>query len=183
MANESSEGLRHAFWSTLKIWRGPDDISFFVHDIPFLTEVYPGDALFLYSRSVPAMPQKFLRWRKVAMLTISPWSGGAQGYHAGKVADGCIKGWRGGSYSNLPFVPGGLVTTKLGRIGMCPGNVRKCDSVYILNGCIVPLLLRPNGDGTWRVVGECLVWWSHGVGRPWQLWREKEFVERDVVLR
>ncbi len=58
---------------------------------------------------------------------------------------------------------------------------RKGDSVYVLKGSNVPLLLRSNGDETWRVVGECFI---HGLmdGEAMAASERKEFIEVDVVL-
>ncbi|KAF3020158.1 hypothetical protein E8E14_009450 [Neopestalotiopsis sp. 37M] len=49
-----------------------------------------------------------------------------------------------------------------GRLGLFPRHCRSGDMVYLVYGCIVPILLRPvdNDKGKFRLVGECYV---HGI--------------------
>ena len=57
-----------------------------------------------------------------------------------------------------------LITTEKGYIGLAPETVRQGDTLAILFGCSVPMILRRelegSEDGAWRVVGECYV---HGL--------------------
>jgi hypothetical protein len=53
-----------------------------------------------------------------------------------------------------------LMSTKTGRMGLAPAGARLGDSVAILLGCDIPLILRRQEKGGWIVVGECYV---HGV--------------------
>ncbi|KAF7534136.1 hypothetical protein G7054_g6470 [Neopestalotiopsis clavispora] len=49
-----------------------------------------------------------------------------------------------------------------GRLGLFPRHCRSGDMVYLVYGCIVPILLRPvdNDKGKFQLVGECYV---HGI--------------------
>ncbi|KAI0403147.1 heterokaryon incompatibility protein-domain-containing protein [Xylaria palmicola] len=49
-----------------------------------------------------------------------------------------------------------MVTGK-GRVGMAPRTAQLGDSIFILKGCNAPLILRPAGNGTYSVIGECCV--------------------------
>jgi hypothetical protein len=49
-----------------------------------------------------------------------------------------------------------LITTKAGRLGLGMLEARKGDQVAIIQGCNVPLLLRPSGRGL-RLVGACYI--------------------------
>ncbi|KIW14732.1 hypothetical protein PV08_07516 [Exophiala spinifera] len=53
-----------------------------------------------------------------------------------------------------------LLSTKTGRMGLAPAGARLGDSIAILLGCDMPLVLRRRDNGGWIVVGECYV---HGV--------------------
>lgn len=53
-----------------------------------------------------------------------------------------------------------LVGTRRGRIGLSVAAARDGDSIAVLKGCGMPMVLRPAGEGLWKVVGECYV---HGV--------------------
>ena len=48
-------------------------------------------------------------------------------------------------------------TTADGYIGLAPKATKPGDEVCILLGCQTPLLLRPCGDGSHKVVGECYI--------------------------
>ena len=51
-----------------------------------------------------------------------------------------------------------LDITTAGRLALIPDAARSGDIVAIMFGCDVPLVLRPNADGTMhRIVGECYV--------------------------
>ncbi|EME40089.1 hypothetical protein DOTSEDRAFT_158763 [Dothistroma septosporum NZE10] len=50
-----------------------------------------------------------------------------------------------------------LAVTNTGHVGMVPQTARKNDIVCVLFGCSVPMVLRPVGDGTHKVVGEAYV--------------------------
>jgi hypothetical protein len=49
--------------------------------------------------------------------------------------------------------------TEDGRMGLGPGLARATDEIVVLPGCPVPMILRPshNGNGRYRVVGECFI--------------------------
>jgi hypothetical protein len=49
--------------------------------------------------------------------------------------------------------------TEDGRTGLGPGLARATDEIVVLPGCPVPMILRPshNGNGGYRVVGECFI--------------------------
>jgi hypothetical protein len=49
--------------------------------------------------------------------------------------------------------------TEDGRMGLGPGLARATDEVVVLPGCPSPMILRPshNGNGRYRVVGECFI--------------------------
>ncbi|KAK5047227.1 hypothetical protein LTR84_006749 [Exophiala bonariae] len=53
-----------------------------------------------------------------------------------------------------------LLSTKTGRMGLAPAGARLGDSIAILVGCDMPLVLRRQELGGWIVVGACYV---HGV--------------------
>ncbi len=50
-----------------------------------------------------------------------------------------------------------LVTTYQGFVGMAPMRARDGDSVCVLYGCSVPVILRKHnhGNGAWELIGEC----------------------------
>ncbi|KAA8564775.1 hypothetical protein EYC84_010547 [Monilinia fructicola] len=50
-----------------------------------------------------------------------------------------------------------LIGTKNGRVGITVAAARERDSIVILPGCSVPLVLRRDGT-TWKLVGECFVY-------------------------
>ncbi|KAB8298563.1 hypothetical protein EYC80_000742 [Monilinia laxa] len=50
-----------------------------------------------------------------------------------------------------------LIGTNHGRIGLTVAASREGDSIVILSGCSVPLVLRRDGMG-WKLVGECFVY-------------------------
>lgn len=50
-----------------------------------------------------------------------------------------------------------LVTTHTGHIGLAPATVVPGDAIYILLGSTMPVILRPDQDGRFEVVGECYV--------------------------
>jgi hypothetical protein len=49
--------------------------------------------------------------------------------------------------------------TEDGRMGLGPGLARATDKIMVLPGCLTPMILRPshNGNGRYRVVGECFI--------------------------
>jgi hypothetical protein len=49
--------------------------------------------------------------------------------------------------------------TEDGRMGVGPGLARATDKIVVLPGCPAPMILRPshNGNGRYRVVGECFI--------------------------
>jgi Heterokaryon incompatibility protein (HET) len=55
-----------------------------------------------------------------------------------------------------------LITTKTGYLGLAPKETRveTHDVVAILYGCNFPVVLRPQEDGSYKVIGECYV---HGI--------------------
>jgi hypothetical protein len=53
-----------------------------------------------------------------------------------------------------------VVSTRLGRIGLAVAAAQEGDSIAVLKGCGMPMVLRPAGGGLWRLVGECYV---HGI--------------------
>jgi hypothetical protein len=53
-----------------------------------------------------------------------------------------------------------LVMTGKGYIGAGPMTLRRGDHIYLLAGCRVPLVLRPDADGGFKLVGECYI---HGL--------------------
>jgi len=58
-----------------------------------------------------------------------------------------------------------LAISQKGRLGMVPNAAKKGDIVYVLLGCDVPLLVRPDiGADTIRIVGSCYL---HGVMREY----------------
>jgi hypothetical protein len=50
-----------------------------------------------------------------------------------------------------------LITTETGYLGLAPKAVRPGDVVAILFGCKCPVVLRPQGDDTYHVIGECYI--------------------------
>ncbi|KAF5530977.1 heterokaryon incompatibility protein [Fusarium mexicanum] len=54
----------------------------------------------------------------------------------------------------------GLFVTDNGRLGWGLPSTKAGDEVWILEGCRVPCLLRPSGDGRYKLVGEAYV---HGI--------------------
>ena len=50
-----------------------------------------------------------------------------------------------------------LLTTDDGHIGLAPIAAKPGDKVCVLLGCQTPLILRPCGDGYYKVVGECYI--------------------------
>jgi heterokaryon incompatibility protein (HET) len=50
-----------------------------------------------------------------------------------------------------------LITTTLGHIGWACAEAKAGDSVYILKGCSVPVILRPGTDGGLVVVGDAYI--------------------------
>jgi hypothetical protein len=52
-----------------------------------------------------------------------------------------------------------LIGTHQGRVGLTIPAAKAGDSIMVLLGCNVPMVLRPDGD-YWQLVGECYL---HGV--------------------
>lgn len=75
-----------------------------------------------------------------------------------------------------------LVTLESGHFGLAPYTVERDDKVFVLQGCSLPVVLRPVGDtGQFKVVGECFVdgYWN---GEAWDGVERGEFKVEDVVL-
>jgi hypothetical protein len=64
-----------------------------------------------------------------------------------------------------------LMETKKGYVGSVPKRTQPNDSIFLLMGCDVPLVLRPQENGLYQLVGECYV---HGImrGEAMRGWRE-----------
>ena len=45
-------------------------------------------------------------------------------------------------------------------MGSVPASAREGDTIVLIRGCRVPLVLREAGDGAWELTGECYV---HGI--------------------
>ncbi|KAK8133437.1 hypothetical protein PG984_005449 [Apiospora sp. TS-2023a] len=76
-----------------------------------------------------------------------------------------------------------IMTTTRGYVGMTPKASKQGDSIFLLKGCNMPLVLRPYGDGSYRLVGECFV---HGImdGEAMDQFLQDDSVEEmNVVLR
>lgn len=77
-----------------------------------------------------------------------------------------------------------IITTTKGYIGMAPRTSNNGDCIFILAGCNVPLVLRPNGDGTYLLVGDCHVVHDITEGKAMDQHLQDDSIEkRDVVLR
>ena len=64
--------------------------------------------------------------------------------------------------------------TKDGRMGLAPAAAQVGDSIAILMGCSVPMVIRPTaGKGDWTLIGECYV---HGA-----MYGEMLDLDHDVV--
>lgn len=51
-----------------------------------------------------------------------------------------------------------LVTLSTGHFGAAPVTIRPGDAIYVVLGCSIPIVLRPEGeDGYFNVIGECYV--------------------------
>jgi hypothetical protein len=55
-----------------------------------------------------------------------------------------------------------LIGTGQGRVGLTVAAARDGDSIVVLKGCGMPMVLRPAGEGLWSLVGECYL---HGMMR------------------
>ncbi|KAK7977125.1 HET-domain-containing protein [Apiospora saccharicola] len=76
-----------------------------------------------------------------------------------------------------------IVTTTKGHLGMATKASKQGDSIFLLKDCNMPLVLRPHGDGTYHLVGECFV---HGImdGEAMDQFLQDDSVEEmNVVLR
>lgn len=51
-------------------------------------------------------------------------------------------------------------TKRTGRLGLAPAGAKLGDSIAVLDGCDVPMVLRKRGEDGWTVVGECYI---HGI--------------------
>jgi hypothetical protein len=75
-----------------------------------------------------------------------------------------------------------LVTLDSGHFGLAPYTTQRDDKVVVLQGCSIPVVLRPVGEtGQFTVVGECYVD-GYGNGEAWDAVRRGDFVIEDVVL-
>ncbi|KAH6984253.1 heterokaryon incompatibility protein-domain-containing protein [Ilyonectria sp. MPI-CAGE-AT-0026] len=54
-----------------------------------------------------------------------------------------------------------LVESEEGYIGLCPAETQKGDIIVVFLGCESPIALRPQGGGSYKVMGECYI---HGLG-------------------
>lgn len=65
----------------------------------------------------------------------------------------------------IPLIDRCFVATEKGIYGLCPRGTMPGDRVFLLQGAIVPLVLRPSGE-KWVLVGECYI---HGAmyGELW----------------
>ena len=52
-----------------------------------------------------------------------------------------------------------MITTKRGYIGLGPRMSQPGDSIFLVKGSRVPLILRP-GESGWELIGDCYV---HGI--------------------
>ncbi|KAJ3566474.1 hypothetical protein NPX13_g7116 [Xylaria arbuscula] len=50
-----------------------------------------------------------------------------------------------------------FVVTQKGRMGIVPRHAKLGDAIFILKGCKAPVILRPAGDGTYSILGECYI--------------------------
>ncbi|KAK8026226.1 hypothetical protein PG990_004049 [Apiospora arundinis] len=76
-----------------------------------------------------------------------------------------------------------IITTARGYVGMAPKGSKQGDSIFLLKGCSVPLVLRPNGDGTYYLVGECYVAGIMRGEAMRQFMEDDSIEEMNVVLR
>jgi hypothetical protein len=53
-----------------------------------------------------------------------------------------------------------MFLTEGGYIGVAPPQAREGDSIFLVKGSRVPLVMRPHKDDTWELIGDCYV---HGV--------------------
>ena len=60
-------------------------------------------------------------------------------------------------YANKMMTGRTLVTMANGLLGLVPEDTRPGDIIYVLFGCDVPLVLRPDEGSTFKIVGECYV--------------------------
>lgn len=58
------------------------------------------------------------------------------------------------TYASLYFKTGSILVDELGHFGLCPASSRPGDVVVMLLGSGAPLILRPQPDNTYLVVGE-----------------------------
>jgi hypothetical protein len=63
------------------------------------------------------------------------------------------------SYAFMNMHDRSFFWTEDGRMGLGPGLARATDKIVVLPGCPAPMILRPshNGNGRYRVVGECFI--------------------------
>lgn len=73
------------------------------------------------------------------------------------------------------------MVTETGRLGMVPRTAQLGDNIFVLKGCNAPLILRPAGNGTHSVVGECYV---DGVmkGEAMRDLEARKYEVKDIVL-
>ncbi|KAF2444066.1 hypothetical protein P171DRAFT_432149 [Karstenula rhodostoma CBS 690.94] len=75
-----------------------------------------------------------------------------------------------------------LTTLDTGHFGLAPYTAERGDRVFVLQGCSLPVVLRPVGDsGQFKVVGECFVdgYWN---GEAFDGVERGDFAFEDVVL-
>jgi hypothetical protein len=75
-----------------------------------------------------------------------------------------------------------LITLDTGHFGLAPYVAERNDKVFVLQGCSVPVVLRPVGEtGQFTVVGECFVdgYWN---GEAWDGVERGDLRIEDVVL-
>ncbi|KAI1774094.1 heterokaryon incompatibility protein-domain-containing protein [Hypoxylon cercidicola] len=81
----------------------------------------------------------------------------------------------------LPLLARRFIVTRTGFVGMAPLLAKTGDEVFILKGSNVPLLLRPNGDNTYRLVGDCYIS-GFMDGEAMNGLETGEYQEADIIL-
>lgn len=70
-----------------------------------------------------------------------------------------------------------MFLTEDGYIGVAPPQTREGDSIFLVKGSRVPLVMRPHTDDKWQLIGDCYV---HGVMHG-EAFREDECAEIMIV--